>query len=259
MGMFNRGNGVRKSWLQRYREYAANCTTSGFIPTEHRGLQRFGKLLSRLWTWIQVGEVRVVGRENLDAPGRLIYCPNHSAMLDAVVIYPLMPLGTRFMGAVEEMRGMGGLKAIIMGAAGCYPVDRKRGKTVILPSIELLVKGKRITLFPEGKISPTGTYLEFKKGAAWIAIGAAEALGQKEPVGIIPIHICYGTRDVESATDFGKMRLRWRRGVTITVGKPVYVHEVKPVTADAVIARIKDDITSQSCPTTSLADTDDTE
>ena len=253
MGLFRQNDAKpRKSWLRRYREYAANCMTSGFIPTEHLGLQRFAKFMARLWAWIQVGEVRVVGRENLTAPGRLIFCPNHSAMLDAVVIYPLMPVGTRFMGAVEEMRGMGGLKAILMGAAGCYPVDRSRGKTVIPVSIGLLVDGKRITMFPEGKISPTGEYLEFKKGAAWIAIGACDALGHKVPVGIVPIHICYGTRDVESATDLGKMRLRWRHGVTITVGKPVYIHEVNPVTPDAVIARIKHDITGQSCETTSL-------
>jgi 1-acyl-sn-glycerol-3-phosphate acyltransferase len=258
MGIFNRNATPRKSWLARYREYAENCTTSGFIPTEHLGFQRFVKVMSRLWTWIQVGEVRVVGRENLTAAGRLMYCPNHSAMLDAIVLYPLMPLGTRFMSAREEMRGMGGLKAILMGAAGAYPVDRSRGRTVIPASIDLLVKGKRVTLFPEGKISPTGEYLEFKKGAAWIAIGACDALGHKEKVGIVPIHICYGTRDVESATDFTKMRLRWRHGVTITIGEPVYVHDVDPMTPANVIDRIKDVITGQACETTSLADEDDT-
>lgn len=254
MGLKHNQAAHRKSWWRRFRNYAASCTTSGFIPRESYALQRFGKFMSRLWTWIQVGEVTVVGRENLYAPGRLIFCPNHSAMLDAIVIYPIMPLGTRFMAAVEEMRGLGGLKAILMGAAGAYPVDRTRGRTVIPTSIELLVKGKRITMFPEGKISPTGTYLEFKKGAAWIAIGACEALGHNEPVGLVPIHICYHTRDVESATDFGKMRLRWRHGVTITIGKPVYVHNVEPLTPDAVIARIRDDITSQICDTTHLVE-----
>jgi 1-acyl-sn-glycerol-3-phosphate acyltransferase len=244
--------GPRKSWWRRYREYAELCTTSGFMPTESRSLQRFGKLFARFWAWAQVGQVRVVGRENLLADGHLIYCPNHSAMLDAAVIYPLLPVGTRYMAAVEEMRGLGGLKGILMGAAGCYPVDRTRGKTVIPASINLLVNGKGITMFPEGKISPTGTYLEFKKGAAWIALGASDVLGPAKPVGIVPIHICYGTRDVESATDIGKMRLRWRHGVTVTIGEPVYVHELQPRTADELIVRIKNDITSQSCATTQV-------
>ncbi|MDZ4837840.1 MAG: lysophospholipid acyltransferase family protein [Candidatus Melainabacteria bacterium] len=255
MSLFRHNNAApRKSWWKRFREYAALCTTSGFIPRESRGLQHFAKLISRVWAWVQIGEVRVIGREHLLAEGHLIYCPNHSAMLDAVVIYPLIPVGTRYMAALEEMRGLGGLKAILMGAAGCYPVDRTKGKTVIPISIQLLANGKRITMFPEGKISPTGTYLEFKKGAAWIALGASDLLGSSKPVGIVPIHICYGTRDVESATDFGKMRLRWRHGVTVTIGEPVYVHEVQPRTAENVISRIKDDITSQSCSTTSVGD-----
>lgn len=245
-----------KSWWARFREYAALCTTSGFIPNESRGFQRFAKVLARFWAWIQLGEVKVIGRENLTAATHLIYCPNHSAMLDAVALYPLLPLGTRYMAAVEEMRGLWGLKAILMGLAGCYPVDRTKGKTVIPASIDLLArKSKRITMFPEGKISPTGTYLEFKKGAAWIALGASDLLGSQTPVGIVPIHICYGTRDVESATDLAKMRLRWRHGVTVTIGEPVYVHNVQPRTAEEVISRIKDDITSQTCATTQLEDT----
>ncbi len=256
MGLFNRST-PRKSLWRRFREYANNCVTSGFIPTDNRTFRRFGKFVAKLWSFVQVGEVKVVGEENLHAPGRLIFCPNHSAMLDAVVLYPYIPDRTRFMSAVEEMRGFWGLKAIVMGALGSYAVDRSRGKTVIAPSIELLTAGRCINMFPEGKISPTGTYLEFKKGAAWIALGACEALQHKEPVGLVPIHICYGTRDEASALDFGKMRLKWRRGVTITVGKPIYLHDINPLTPDAVIARIKDVITSQDCATTSLPDKGD--
>ena len=243
---------ARKSLWRRFRDYADSCMTSGFIPTESPALQRFGKLMARIWAWIQLGEVHVVGLENLNAPGRLIYCPNHSAMLDAIVMYTVMPKGTRYMAAVEEMRGFGGLKAVLMGAMGCYPVDRGRGKTVIPPSIELLVQGKRITMFPEGKISPTGEYLEFKKGAAWIAIGACDRLAHGEKVGIVPMHICYGTRDIDSAGDFGKMRLRWRKGATLTIGAPIYVHDVVPQTAEAVMDKVRLDVTSQTCDTTSL-------
>jgi hypothetical protein len=77
--------------------------------------------------------------------------------------------------------------------------------------------------FPEGKISNSGTYLPFKKGSAHIAIGAYERLQGKEKVGIVPIHICYGKRHEESAgSSYGAMGFKWRGGVTITVGQPVY-------------------------------------
>ncbi len=256
MGLFDRST-PRKSWWRRFRDYANNCVTSGFIPTDNRTFRRIGKFGAKVWSFVQVGKVTIVGEENLHAPGRLIFCPNHSAMLDAIVIYPYIPDGTRFMSAVEEMRGFWGLKGIVMGALGSYAVDRSRGKSVIAPSINVLVSGRCINMFPEGKISPTGEYLEFKRGAAWIAMGACEALQHKELVGIVPVQICYGTRDVSSALDFGKMRLKWRAGVTITVGKPVYLHDINPLTPDAVMARIKDEITSRDCPTTSLPDKGD--
>lgn len=251
MRLFNKATG-RKSWWRRFREYADNCVISGFIPNEHAGFQRFGRRVAALWAWIQVGKITVVGAENLKAAEHLIYCPNHSAMLDAIVMYPIMPEGVRYMAAVEEMRGLWGIKAILMGAMGAFPVDRKNGRSVIPAAVGLVKSGKRLCMFPEGKISPSGTYLEFKKGAAWIAIGACDALGHTAKVGIVPIHICYHTRDVDSATDFTKMKLRWRHGVTITVGEPVYVHDVVPMTPDAVIGRIRDSITSNSCATTSL-------
>src|SRR5688572_15680936 len=107
MSLFRRNNATpRKSWWKRFREYAALCTTSGFIPRESFGFQRFAKVFARFWAWVQLGEVKVIGREHLTAAEHLVYCPNHSAMLDAIVIYPLLPIGTRYMAAVEEMRGL---------------------------------------------------------------------------------------------------------------------------------------------------------
>src|SRR5579885_789992 len=249
-----KGAGQRKSLWRRYREYSRDCLTSGFIPTYDPRWERFGKRVARTWARIQVGEINVVGRENLEACKYAIYCPNNSSMLDAIIMYSIMPEGIRYMCAVEEMRGLFGLKAMIMGAMGCYAVDRKNGKTVIAPSIGILKSGMRITMFPEGKISPTGEYLEFKKGAAWIAMGTCDELGHQEMVALIPIHICYNRRDVASAGDFLKMGLRWRHDVTVTIGKPIYLHEVAPLTAENLIGKLRDAITSNTCPTTSVKD-----
>ncbi|MGD9681583.1 MAG: lysophospholipid acyltransferase family protein [Candidatus Obscuribacterales bacterium] len=246
--------GKHYNWWQRFRSYARACVTSGFIPTLSPRMEKLGKSITSLWAWIQVGKVTVVDRHNLLAPGRIIYCPNHSSLLDAIVIYTIMPTGIRYMTAVEEMRGIWGLKAIAMGAMGSYPVDRSMGRSVIPPSIGLMKEGTRITMFPEGKISPTGTYLPFKKGAAWIAIGTCEALSHTEKVGIVPIHICYHKRHVPSAVSFLKMLLRWRSGVTITIGEPIYVHDINPLDANNVIEEVKREITGQSCSTTSVAD-----
>ena len=53
---------------------------------------------------------------------------------------------------------------------------------------------------------------------------------------------------------FLKMLLRWRSGVTITIGDPIYVHDINPLDANNVIEEVKREITGQSCSTTKVAD-----
>lgn len=172
-------------------------------------------------------------------------------MLDAIVIYAIMQRWPRYMTAFEEMRGLGGLKAIVMGAFGSFPVDRTKGKTVLEPAIKVLMSGQPMVLFPEGKISPTGEYLPFKRGAAVIANTTYERLGMKEQVAIVPIHICYHKRDAASAGGpYSRMGLKWRGGVTVTVGKPIYIHELPSRRPEDVTAVLRGAVKMHSCPTT---------
>jgi 1-acyl-sn-glycerol-3-phosphate acyltransferase len=252
---FSRGSLLASSfistWRKKYREYATLCLTSGFIPTTFLPLQFIARLLARLWLFIQVGRVRVVGADNLSTSGRIIFCPNHSSMLDAILIYAIMKRWPRYMTAYEEMRGVGGLKAIVMGAFGSFPVDRTQGKTVLEPAIKVLMSGQPMVLFPEGKISPTGEYLPFKRGAAVIANSTYERLAMKEPVAIVPIHICYHKRDVTSAGGpYSRMGLKWRGGVTVTVGKPIYIHELPSRKPEDVMAVVRGAVKLHSCHTT---------
>jgi 1-acyl-sn-glycerol-3-phosphate acyltransferase len=241
------------TWRRKYREYRDLCLTSGFIPRSFRPLQLVGKYLAKIWVYIQVGRIRIVGAENLTAPGRIIFCPNHSSMFDAPIIFSLMKRMPRYMTAYEEMRGLGGLKAIVMGAFGCFAVDRSKGRTVIDPAIKVLVQGSPLVIFPEGKISHTGTYLPFKKGSAIIALSAYEQLQRKDRVGIVPVHICFGKRDEKTAGGpYGAMAFKWRGGATITVGKPIYLDEITPMDADSVTEAVRKYIFNQACSTTHL-------
>jgi len=255
--LFKRGRArFRKlvaTWRQNFREYVDLCLTSGFIPHSVRPLQLVGKYLGKIWVFAQVGRVRIVGKENLTAPGRIIFCPNHSSMFDAPIIFSIMKRMPRYMTAYEEMRGIWGLKAIAMGAFGCFAVDRAHGKTVIDPAIKVIVQGSPLVVFPEGKISKTGVYLPFKKGSAIIGIAAYEQLLRKDRVGYVPIHICYHSRDEETAGGpYGAMGLKWRGGVTITVGKPIYLDEISPMNADSVTEAVRKAIVFQACATTHL-------
>jgi len=252
---FTKGSILVKSfigtWQKKYREYATHCLTSGFIPETFRPLQYVARILARLWLYIQVGRVRIVGFDNLKTPGRVIFCPNHSSMLDAIVIYAIMQRWPRYMTAYEEMRGLGGLKAIAMGAFGCFPVDRSHGKSVLEPAIKVLMSGQTMVIFPEGKISPTGEYLPFKKGPAIIANTTYERLGMKEHVAVVPIHLCYHKRHAPSAGGpYPSMGFKWRGGITVTVGKPIYIHELPSRQPEDVMAVVRAAVKMQSCPTT---------
>ncbi|MBU6451132.1 MAG: 1-acyl-sn-glycerol-3-phosphate acyltransferase [Cyanobacteria bacterium REEB67] len=240
---------------RRFNEYVELCLTSGFIPKSFRPLQIVGKYLAKIWVYVQVGRIRIVGKENLTAPGRIIFCPNHSSMFDAPVVFSIMKRMPRYMTAYEEMRGLWGLKAVAMGAFGCFAVDRSKGRTVIDPAIKVLVEGSPLVIFPEGKISGSGTYLPFKKGSAVIALNAYERIERKDRVGIVPVHICFGKRDEETAGGpYGAMAFKWRGGATISIGKPIYLDEISPMTADAVTEAVRKAIVTQACNTTHLPD-----
>lgn len=243
-------------WRKNFHDYVDLCLTSGFIPRALRPLQLVGKYLAKIWVYVQVGRVRVIGKKNLVAPGRIIFCPNHSSMFDAPVIFSIMRRMPRYMTAYEEMRGLWGIKAVAMGAFGCFAVDRTKGKTVIDPAIKVLVANEPLVIFPEGKISNSGTYLPFKKGSAFIALGAHDALraqGNNDRIGIVPIHLCYGKRDEATAgAGYGSMAFKWRGGVTITVGDPIYLDTIEPMTAEKITETVRDAIVTQACATTHL-------
>lgn len=211
-------------WRSQLGSYAGKCLESGFLPKTFRPLMFLGRQLARLMVFVQVGKVRIIGAENLEAEGQFIICPNHSSMLDAPVMYSILKRRepVRYMTAMEVMRGWGGMKAVLMGALGCFAVDRSRGRTVIEPAIKILLEGESLIIFPEGRVSETEECQPFQPGPAIIGLGTWKRSQGKKPDGIIPVHIHYHRRHDPTAREgYGTMGLKWRGGVTITIGKPI--------------------------------------
>ncbi|MBX9688008.1 MAG: 1-acyl-sn-glycerol-3-phosphate acyltransferase [Candidatus Obscuribacterales bacterium] len=243
IALFRRLKQTLRSWKQRIDDYSQRCLQSGFIPFTYGPAQLIGRILARAQVFIQLGKLRVKGGKNLSLPGLYVFCPNHSSMADAPILYAILNRweSVRYMTAYEEMRGIGGLKAIFMGAMGCFAVDRSQGRTVIEPAIEVLLKGQCLTIFPEGRISETGELQPFKKGAAIIAGSALAKLPSTQKVGIVPICINYHKRDNATARkSYLKMGLKWRAGVTVTVGQPIYLNEREGQTPEQVMEEVRD-------------------
>lgn len=238
------------TWADAYRRYIDKITTSGYIGKPSPIWRFFSRCLFRTAGFFWVGKVRIVGEENLLTPGRLIFTPNHSSLLDAVVMFPTMARRpVRAMGAYETLRTFGGLSGIFLTKIGVFPVDRTRGKTVLGPATDLLVGGESLAMFPEGKISPTGEPLPYKLGAAIIGTCAWERLDRKERVGFVPVQICYHKRHNATALNVWKMGFRWRGGCTVTFGKPIWIDELPDRDPKVIMALIKDAIQAPPCPT----------
>src|SRR5688572_32086337 len=82
------------SWMRyigpaigRARAYMKNMSTCGFVPPppSRRGT-RFLYGLSKVLSWIQVGRIRYIGRDNLKLDGPFIVAPNHPHYIDPAVI-----------------------------------------------------------------------------------------------------------------------------------------------------------------------------
>ena len=226
--------------------YAQRCLTSGFVPATFLPLQFIGKLLAKLWIFIQVGRVKIVGKEHLNTGGRIVFCANHVSMFDPILIYSLLKCYPRYMTAIEEMTGLAGLKAVFMGACGSFAVDRSNGKTVIEPAINVLVNGDSLVIFPEGKIGVNG---EFRWGAAIIALGAAAKLDKQGQVGMVPIHLSFNGYHSESAKGpYGAMKFHWRHGVTVTVGAPILLDSAATVSPEQLTNILRHQIVDQLAP-----------
>lgn len=220
---------------KRLSGFLKRYTTSGYLPRTFAPLQALGRFLANLWIFIQVGRITLINKALLQTTGPVIFCANHSSMFDPLILMAILRRLCRYMTAIEEMQGLFGLKAVLMGSFGSFAVDRTRGKTAIAPAIKVLADKQALVIFPEGKISPTGELLPFKAGAALIAQGAYDLMARKQEVLIVPVSLNYKGRDKATAcSSFGEMGFRWRRGVTAIVSPalPVsaYVGDIEAIT-----------------------------
>lgn len=242
-------SGLLTRWHTDMQTYLRLCQTSGFIPHTFLPMQLFARLVVRLWVFVQVGNVKIVGMERLNHPGPVIFVPNHSSMFDALVMYIILKRWARYMTAVEMMRGLGGLPGLVLSSLGCFAVDRKNGTAVLDPAIKVVASGQDMVIFAEGKINSFALLMRFKSGPARIALGAARQSGQR--VTLMPVHICFGKRDPYTAAidNYLRMGLKWRGHVIVTVLPPVHIEPDVAASEEEFTARVRQSIADCPCAT----------
>lgn len=226
-----------KTLIENYRAYIDLISTPGKIPPPNPSIRLMIKLILAVWLWIQLGRIKVVGTEHLETKGRCIFVANHSSYFDALILQLIMKRRLNYMTSRDQftLGDPTGLRAIVMSAAGAYPVDKSKGADVVRPSIELLILGGDLFVFPEGRIQENGDLGIFKTGAVRIAMAAnarllrqytRDSVPQEEWdfVKVVPMSFCYGKRDPKTANGgYLEMCLKWRGNVTLTVGEAIEI------------------------------------
>jgi hypothetical protein len=180
------------------RTGASTGRASGFIPPRPSpALQAFADAAApfvlRLWE-IEEVEVGEADRERLRAFRSVpaLFVANHPSLAEPAVLYrALRREGVTFhlLTAWDTMLKFGQVSAWVLQRLGGYSVRRGRlDRAALETSQEILLRGERVLLFPEGQTyGLNDTLLPFQQGALLIGLRAARALAEREPGAALPL------------------------------------------------------------------------
>jgi 1-acyl-sn-glycerol-3-phosphate acyltransferase len=160
----------------------------------------------------------VIGRENLDQDGPVVYAATHRSEFDIPALFgPVVRnrRDTTFLAKAELFRIP--VVGTILRWLGIIPVHRgtKMATQASSDGIAVLRSGGSVIVFPAGKLAPTGEMPPAKAGAAYMAL----AVGM--PVTIVPVAMVYTDRVKPDGTSM--FRWGWRARYALVAGCPITV------------------------------------
>ncbi len=133
------------------------------------------------------------GHENIPTSGPLLFASNHQSYYDPMLVACGQDLPMRFMA--WDALFIGGFSERILLDYGAFPVDPDGSDPGgYRDCLEILKRGERVLIFPEGGRTDDGKLLPFREGTARLAM--------KADVPVVPVCIC-GAYEAWSKWDFG--------------------------------------------------------
>jgi acyl-[acyl-carrier-protein]-phospholipid O-acyltransferase / long-chain-fatty-acid--[acyl-carrier-protein] ligase len=155
--------------------------------------------------------VRTMGLDKLDLTEPVVITPNHVSLIDAVLLGFLLPKHVIFVvnsRIAREYRWLVRLREhIAVDPLKPYSVRR------IMKAVQA---GHPVVIFPEGRITVTGSLMKMYSGAAYIAL--------KTGVQVVPVSIA-GPERSPFIYIAHKLRTHWRVPTSIQFGDPVHLEE----------------------------------
>jgi 1-acyl-sn-glycerol-3-phosphate acyltransferase len=162
----------------------------------------FVHLLYRL-----VSRVELTGRENIPASGAFIAVGNHIGRLDAGLVYFLLGRQDVTMLVAEKYRENALARWFVRNLDAVW-VDRFNADFAAMrETLERLRRGGVVIMAPEGTRSPTGSLIEGRAGAAYLAA--------RTGLPVLPVGIS-GTEDRRVLSNLRRLK---RAPIAVRVGK----------------------------------------
>lgn len=207
------------SFSEIHHPISVNQKTSSQVPTNSRispWLASLSYFLGRNFLMpLFFGHITITGQENIPPTGPVILAPTHRSRWDALIVPYATGRGVsgrdlRFMVVSSECQGIQGW---FIRRLGGFAVDADRPAiTTLRHSLELLLKGEMVVIFPEGGIRK-GKLHPLKPGIARLAL-TAESTHPGLGIQILPMSIYYSDTNPT-----------WGTNVTIHIGDAIKVSD----------------------------------
>ena len=147
---------------------------------------------TRWLLWHSYWRLDVLGTENVPERGAVLLCANHTSHLDAPAILASLPSDVAFRASTAAARDVFGQHYVknTVSRVMTNSLSIERGSEFAggLRALEHVLRERRpLILFPEGRRSPDGRMLEFKHGAAMLAIRTGAPI---VPIRLEGLHEC---------------------------------------------------------------------
>ena len=183
-----------------------NALVAGYICTllPHHLIKTLMALPMRL-----LFRIRVHGLKNLDDAGpAAVIVANHVSYLDGLLLAIFLPGRPLF--AIDTFIARKWWMRPVMAAGRAYPID-PTNPLAAKALIREVRRGQRLVIFPEGRVTVTGSLMKIYEGPGMIA--------DKAGVNLVPIRIA-GAEQTIFAHQTGGIRRRLFPRIEITILKP---------------------------------------
>ena len=170
------------------------------------GVRDFGALLFRA-----MFRVEVRGIENLPTPGtRMLIAPNHVSLIDGPLVHATLPIEASF--AVDTGIAKAWWAKPFLRQIRHYTMDPSK-PLAARDLIKLVAAGEPVVIFPEGRITVSGSLMKVYDGTAMIA--------DKADAVVVPVRIEGAQRSYLSYLKNGEIKRSLFPKVTISILPPV--------------------------------------